>query len=69
MATLARAIVKDAVFYGSSETCSRAPCGEYEIERRCDCIGFCDCNGERAFTLSFDAFLQHVTEGRIAIIG
>lgn len=68
MAMSAKAIVKDAVFYGSSEACHRAPCGEYRIDRRCDCVGFCDCNGEHAFTLSLDAFLQHVTEGRIAVL-
>lgn len=69
MVTTAKAIVKDAVFYGANETRFRAPCGEYEIERRCDCVGFCDCDGKQAFTLSLDAFFQHVTEGRIAVLG
>lgn len=64
-----RAVIKDAVYYGPGAACRRAPRGEYLIERRCDCVGFCDCNGRPAFTLSFDAFIQHLNEGRIALVG
>lgn len=68
MPASARAIVKEAVYYGSSAACRRAPRGEYHIDRRRDCVGFCDCDGRADFTLSFDAFCQHVNEGRIALI-
>ena len=68
MGSSAKAVVKDAVYYGSGESCSRAPRGEYDIEQRSDCIGFCNCAGENAFTLSFDAFIQHLNEGRISIV-
>lgn len=68
MGSSAKALVKDAVSYGSGDACGRAQRGEYEIEHRSDCIGFCTCSGENAFTLSFDAFIQHLNEGRIAIV-
>ncbi len=64
-----KAIVKDAVYYGPGAVALRAPAGEYDIERNCDCIGFCDCNGDIAFTLSLDAFIQYLNEGRIALVG
>lgn len=68
MPVSARVIVKDAVYYGPGETCRQAPRGEYRLDHRCDCVGFCEHDGRPAFTLSFDAFCQHVTEGRIAVI-
>ena len=62
-----RAIVKDAISYGSSERRARAPEGEYDIERRFDRVGFYGSDGRPAFTLSLDAFFRHLTEGRIAL--
>ena len=62
-----RAIVREKIHYGSSGGHSLAPRGEYTIESRGNSIGLCECAGECDFTLSFDAFQQHVVEGRIAI--
>lgn len=69
MAANTKAIIKDAVFYGTSSDCRRAPCGEYTLNKGCDCVLFCKCNDEKAFSLSLDAFLQHLVEGRIALVG
>lgn len=50
-----------------------APRGEYEIsEIRKDgvcAVGLCSCATRNRFTLSFDSFLQHLNEGRIAVTG
>ncbi|WDI32205.1 hypothetical protein PUV54_03235 [Hyphococcus flavus] len=69
MTANSKAIVKDAVFYGASSNCRRAPLGEYTVNKRCDCVLLCSCNGGKAFSLSLDSFLQHLTEGRIALVG
>jgi hypothetical protein len=68
MTANAKAIIKDAVFYGTSGDSRRAPCGEYTVNKRCDCVLLCKCNDEKAFSLSLDAFLQHLNEGRIALV-
>lgn len=62
-----RVQVKDAVYYGDDTGRSAAPCGEYRIEPRGDCIGLCECDGSCDFTISIDAFQQHVAEGRIEV--
>ncbi len=67
MHTGPKAIVREKIHYGSSDGRSMAPRGEYTIEARGSCIGLCECDGACDFTLSFDAFQQHVVEGRIAI--
>lgn len=67
-AIVARAIVKDAVFYGKNGDCRCAPQGEYEIKHSNGCVGFCNCSDKGAFTLSLDAFMQHLHEGRIALV-
>ena len=64
-----KAIVRERIQYGSGDGRRAAPCGEYRIEAHGDCIGLCECGGGCDFTLSFDAFQQHVVEGRIAIQG
>lgn len=64
-----RAILKDAVSCRADETRALAPRGEYEIEEGPCSIGLCSCATHNRFTLSFDAFVQHVNEGRIAVIG
>jgi len=63
-----KAIVREKIQYGSSNGSNTAPRGEYVIEARGGCIGLCECDGGCDFTLSFDAFQQHVVEGRIAIL-
>lgn len=62
-----RAFVRSAVHYGAGASRALAPRGEYEIEPRGNCVGLCACGADCVFTLSFDAFQQHVVEGRIAI--
>ena len=68
MASTAKAIVKDTVYYNESGASWKAPCGEYTVDSRCDCVMLCKCNGGGAFKLSLDAFIQHLTEGRIAFV-
>ena len=68
----ARAILKDPVPCCKEAARAVAPCGEYEIERMdAACgkglVGLCSCATQNRFTLSFDAFLQHLNEGRIAL--
>lgn len=71
-----RAILKDAVPCCAGEFANRAramaPRGEYELEEveagGVSSIGLCSCATHNRFTLSFDAFLQHLNEGRIAVI-
>jgi hypothetical protein len=65
---IARAIVKDAVFYGKNGDCRCAPQGEYEIEHHDGAVGFCNCSDKGAFTISLDTFMQHLHEGRIALV-
>ncbi|WP_425411053.1 hypothetical protein [Hyphococcus sp.] len=64
----AKVIVKETVFYKCGDSCERAPAGRYRLERRSDCIGFCKRSGASAFTLSLDSFIQHLNEGRIALV-
>lgn len=69
-----RAILKDALPCCADMERALAPRGEYEIEQVkspagvCS-VGLCSCATHNRFTLSFDAFLQHLNEGRIAVIG
>ena len=63
----AKAIVKDAIHLGAAPSREAPPRGEYEIDHREGCVGFCHCQDKRAFTLSLDAFVQHLNEGRIAL--
>ncbi|MEZ5983478.1 MAG: hypothetical protein R3C54_14345 [Parvularculaceae bacterium] len=68
MATKARAVVRDGVFYREEAARVAAPYGEYEICRTCDgAVSFSHCGDARCFTLSFDALQQHVAEGRIVL--
>lgn len=63
-----RAIIRDAVFYCADNCQHIAPRGEYDIEQREGCVGLCSCADHNRFTLSFDAFIQHVNEGRITLV-
>ena len=62
-----KAIVKDTIRVGAAQESQCAPCGEYDIDCRDGCIGLCHSQDKRAFTLSLDAFIQHLHEGRIAL--
>jgi hypothetical protein len=67
-----RAILKDQVPCCDDADLERrraiAPRGEYEIEASVCGVGLCSCATKNRFTMSFDAFLQHVNEGRIALV-
>lgn len=63
-----RAVIRDAVWYCADNCHHLAPRGEYDIEAKEDCVGLCSCADSNRFTLSFDAFVQHVNEGRITLI-
>ncbi|WP_428410049.1 hypothetical protein [Hyphococcus sp.] len=69
MASYSKAIIKDAIRCGSAPSGEALPRGEYDIDHREGCVGFCNCQDKRAFTLSLDAFIQHLHEGRIALAG
>ena len=66
MASYSKAIIKDAI-RGTAPAGETAPCGEYDVTCKDGCVGLCNCNDKRAFTLSVDAFIQHLYEGRIAL--
>lgn len=66
MASQSKAVIKDAIAISSAE--GKASRGEYEIECRGDCVGFCHCTKRSVFTISLDAFIQHLHEGRIALV-
>ena len=61
------ALLKDALPAHAGEETVMAPRGDYEIEDCGHCVGLCHCATKNRFTLSFDAFLQHLSEGRIAV--
>mgnify|MGYP001558474156 CR=1 FL=1 len=69
-----RAILKDAVSCCADQCRATAPRGEYDVEEVAGAggvssIGLCSCATHNRFTLSFDAFIQHLNEGRIAYLG
>lgn len=66
MASSSKAVIKDAI--ATSNASEKASRGEYEIECRGDCVGFCHCTERSVFTISLDAFIQHLHEGRIALV-
>ncbi|MEZ5894964.1 MAG: hypothetical protein R3C51_01065 [Parvularculaceae bacterium] len=63
-----RAVIRDAVWYCADNGKHLAPRGEYDIESNESGVGLCSCADSNRFTLSFDAFVQHVNEGRITLI-
>ena len=67
MAAAFRALVRDTVPYANDGAPRLAKLGEYGISR-CgeDAIAF---HGASDFTLSLDALCQHLSEGRISLIG
>lgn len=67
MAKADRAVLREAIQYSAEQGCATAPRGEYRVESHDNCVGLCECGGTCDFTLSLDAFQQHVLEGRISI--
>lgn len=70
MASASKALVRESVYYTQGNGPALAPFGEYEISRDNDgSVCFSSCATASAFRLSIDALLQHVSEGRIRLIG
>ncbi|MCA8887884.1 MAG: hypothetical protein KDA46_03575 [Parvularculaceae bacterium] len=63
-----RAVIRDSVWYCADNGKHLAPRGEYDIESKEGCVGLRSRADAKRFTLSFDAFVQHVNEGRITLI-
>lgn len=61
------AFVKDPIRCCAETGPALAPRGEYDIDSRADGVGLCNCATQNRFTLTFDAYLQHLSEGRIAL--
>ena len=61
------AFVKDPIPCCAESGPALAPRGEYDIDSRTDGVALCNCATKNRFTLSFDAYLQHLGEGRIAL--
>ena len=65
-----KAIIKETIRFGGALAGQSAPSGEYDVDCRDGCVGLCLCQDkDRCFTLSMDAFIQHLHEGRIALAG
>lgn len=61
------AFVKDPISAHAETGPAIAPRGEYDIDQGSDNVGLCSCATKNRFTLTFDAYLQHLSEGRIAL--
>jgi hypothetical protein len=61
------AFLKDPITAQAEAGPSVAPRGEYDIDQNADGVDLCNCATKNRFTLSFDAYLQHLSEGRIAL--
>lgn len=61
------AFVKDPIACCAETGPAVAPRGDYDIDPRTDGVGLCNCATKNRFTLTFDAYLQHLSEGRIAL--
>ncbi len=68
MLAATRAIIRETLPYRAADETALAPTGEYRLEDRSGCVGLCQCSGGCDFTLSIDAFQQHLAEGRIALV-
>ena len=69
MASATKALIRDNVFYYTEDHRARAPFGLYTICRTGDCVSFCSCRDDEEFTMSIDAVIQHLAEGRISLLG
>lgn len=64
-----KAIISGDVFYAEEARPSRAPCGEYALDVKDGArVAFARPESDTAFSLSLDAVLQHVGEGRMRLI-
>ncbi|MFN0025493.1 MAG: hypothetical protein ACKVS5_16500 [Parvularculaceae bacterium] len=61
------AFVKDPIACCAGNSPAIAPRGDYEIDQRNDGVCLCSCATNNSFVLTFDAYLQHLNEGRIAL--
>jgi len=61
------AFIKDPIACCAETGPAVAPRGDYDIDQGADSIGLCNCATKNRFTLTFDAYLQHLIEGRIAL--
>ncbi len=61
------AFLKDPIAAQAEAGPAVAPRGKYDIDQKADGVGLCNCATKNRFTLSFDAYLQHLSEGRIAL--
>ncbi len=61
------AFVKDPIPCCAETGPAVAPRGDYDIDQGTDGVGLCNCATKNRFTLTFDAYLQHLSEGRIAL--
>ncbi len=61
------AFLKDPIIAHAEAGPAVAPRGTYDIDQNADGVGLCNCATKNRFTLSFDAYLQHLSEGRIAL--
>jgi hypothetical protein len=61
------AFLKDPIPCCADTGPALAPRGDYDIDQGTDGVGLCNCATKNRFTLSFDAYLQHLSEGRIAL--
>ena len=68
MGSNSKAVVKDPIDCNATGGCQKAPRGEYIVDNQCDCVELRRRSGEQRFTLTLDAFIQHLTEGRIAFV-
>lgn len=61
------AFLKDPIAAHAEAGPAVAPRGAYDIDQNTEGVGLCNCATKNRFTLSFDAYLQHLSEGRIAV--
>jgi len=61
------AFLKDPITAQTPGGPAIAPRGDYDIDSCEAGVGLCNCATHNRFTLSFDAYLQHLIEGRIAL--
>lgn len=64
-----KAIICDGLYYRDGDAPVSAPAGEYAMRLAGDArVRFLCSNRRAAFSLSLDAVLQHVREGRLIIV-
>ena len=66
-ASPARAQLKEPLACDTGGGSGIAPAGDYRIECCDGRMGLRHCASENLFTLSFDAWLQHLIEGRVTL--